>query len=84
MIEEKKYNGFFCIKCNYIPLIQIIPKKENVNILYSCKCCKNYIQLDMFIKKYYKSNIPINKISKEPTIISNQEIKKRRYYFNNK
>ena len=54
MTEEKKYNRFFCIKCNYIPLIQIIPKKENINILYSCKCCKNYIQLDIFIKNYYK------------------------------
>ena len=30
----------------------------------------------MFIKKYYKSNIPINKISKEPILVSNQEIKK--------
>ena len=76
MIDEKKYKGFFCIKCNNIPLIQIIPKKENIYLLFLCKCCKKYENIDIFMKNYFKDNIPINQINKDPIIIPSQEIKK--------
>ena len=76
MIDEIKYKGFFCIKCNNIPLIQIIPKKENIYLLFLCKCCKKYENIDIFMKNYFKDDIPINQINKDPIIIPSQEIKK--------
>ena len=62
---EKKYSGYYCINCNSIPLIQIIPQKNNIKVLSSCKCHKQYENIDLFIKnKYKKDIIDINKISK--------------------
>lgn len=63
MIETQYYNGYFCAKCSIIPLIQIIPKINNVNILSFCKCHKQYEDIDIFIKNYYQKDIPIDKIS---------------------
>ena len=71
MEEEKKYKGFYCQKCNYIPLIQIIPKINNIKIFSSCKCHKQYQNYDTFVKNnYLKKEIDINKISNE-SIINN-------------
>ena len=76
MEEEKYYNGYFCSKCNIIPLIQIIPKTNIINILSLCKCQMQYENIDLFIKSYYKTNIPIEQISKESIKTPTQEIKK--------
>ena len=62
-MEKQYYNGYFCKKCNSIPLIQIIPKINNSKIFSSCKCCKHYQTIDNFIKYNYHKNIDINKIS---------------------
>ena len=75
MIEEKYYNGFYCQKCKYIPLVQIIPKKENVFILSLCHCNRKYIKADLFYKYFYQNNIPINKICNGSLIKSDKKIK---------
>ena len=62
-MEKKYYDGYLCIKCNSIPLIQIIPKVNNSKIFSSCKCCKHYQTIDNFIKCNYHKNIDINNIS---------------------
>ena len=65
--DKSKYEGYFCKKCNYIPLIQIIPKDNITKILSACKCHKQYVNIETFIKnKSLTEKIDINKISKEP------------------
>ena len=66
MSEEKNYNGYICSICNSIPLIQIIPKIGKVDILSLCQCNKKYQSIDLFVKNYYKTNIPLDKISNQP------------------
>ena len=68
MTEEKNYSGYICSICNNIPLIQIIPKNGKVDILSLCQCNKKYQSLDLFVKNYYKINIPLDKISKQSII----------------
>jgi len=62
-MEKKYYSGYFCKKCNSIPLIQIIPKENISKILSSCKCCKHYQTIDNFIKNNYHKDIDINRIT---------------------
>ena len=62
-MEKQYFNGYFCKKCNSIPLIQIIPKEKNSKILSSCKCCKHYHTIDNFIKYFYHKDIDINRIT---------------------
>ena len=61
-MEDKLYHGFYCEKCKLIPLIQIIPKKNNIFILSSCECHKQIQKLETFQKNYYKKNISFAKI----------------------
>ena len=73
-IINEKYSGFYCKKCNFIPLIQIIPKEKNIKIFSSCKCRKQYEDIDSFIKnKYHKNIIDIYQISKKTFINTNSE-----------
>ena len=73
MTDEIKYNGYYCIKCKYIPLIQIIPKKENLFILSLCNCNKKYLKYDSFYKNYFKNNISVNNIYNTSLINTNKE-----------
>ena len=67
IIDKSKYDGYFCKKCNSIPIIQIIPKKTNTKILSACKCHKQYENIESFIKnKSLKNKIEISRISNEP------------------
>jgi len=76
-MKLNKYSGYYCQKCNLIPLIQIIPQKNNIKIFSSCKCNKQYQNIESFIKKYYKKDIvDINKISKESNINEYYKYKK--------
>ena len=64
--DKSKYDGYFCKKCNSIPLIQIIPKDNITRILSSCKCHKQYENIETFIQnKSLKEKIDINKISNQ-------------------
>jgi len=64
-----KYSGYYCQKCNLIPLIKIIPQNNNIKIFSSCKCHKQYQNIETFIKNNYKKDIvDLNKISKESII----------------
>ena len=65
-MEEIKYSGYFCSKCNFIPLIKIIQKNNNIKVFSSCKCHNQYENIESFLKhKYKKDIININKINKE-------------------
>ena len=77
MIEENYYNGFYCIKCKYIPLIQINPKKENLFILSLCNCNRKYLKLDLFYKNFYQNNISINKICNASLIKTYKNIEEK-------
>ena len=52
-IINEKFSGYYCKKCNFIPFIQIIPKEKNIKIFSSCKCRKQYENIDSFIKICY-------------------------------
>lgn len=65
-MEEINYSGYFCTKCNFIPLIKIIPKNNNIKVFSSCKCHNQYENIESFLKhKYKKDVINKNKINKE-------------------
>ena len=65
-MEERNYSGYFCSKCKYIPLIKIISKYNNIKVFSSCKCHKQYENLESFLKnKYKKDIIDKSKINKE-------------------
>ena len=73
--EENFYNGYYCIKCKYIPLIQIIPKKENLFILSLCHCNRKYQKFEIFHKNFYHTKVSINNICKSSLINTSKEIK---------
>ena len=56
-MSEIKYSGYYCNKCNYIPLIKIIPKINEIKVFSSCKCNKQYENIDTFLKNKYRNNI---------------------------
>ena len=60
-MNEQLFNGFYCKKCNSIPLIEILPYK-NISIFFVCKCGKKYQDIDLFNNNYYNKNIDIKKI----------------------
>ena len=65
-MEERNYSGYFCSKCKYIPLIKIISKYNNIKVFSSCKCHKQYENLESFLKnKSKKDIIDKSKINKE-------------------
>ena len=67
MEKEENYSGFLCKKCNFIPFIQIIPRKNKIKIFSSCNCCKHYEDIDVFTKNKYQKNIKDkNRINKKP------------------
>ena len=71
----KKFSGYFCKKCNLIPLIQIVPKSNDIKILSLCKCHREYLSIDTFNKiKYSKDKIDINQISNESILAKNFNI----------
>ena len=58
--------GFYCKKCNSVPLIQIVPKEKDIKIFCMCKCHKQLIDYELFLKIYYKKDLDYSKISNEP------------------
>ena len=58
--------GFLCKKCKFVPLIQIVPKEKDVKIFTMCKCNKQLIPYDIFMKNYYKVNLTYSEISNDP------------------
>ena len=50
---NKNQYTFYCKNCKTIPLIELNPKKEELNILTTCKCHKQYLKSDIFYKNYY-------------------------------
>ena len=65
-MEETNYSGYFCSKCKYIPLIKIITKDNNIKVFSSCKCHKQYENIESFLNnKSKKDIIDKSKINKE-------------------
>ena len=63
MNSKKSFTGFYCQKCNSIPLIEIIPKNNTISIFFFCKCHKRCLPIDLFNKNYYKKDIKLGQIS---------------------
>lgn len=65
-MSENNFSGYFCKKCNFIPLIKIFQNKNNIKVFSSCKCHIQYESVESFLKNKYRKNIiNINNISKE-------------------
>ena len=65
-MNETKYSGYYCNKCNYIPLIKIVAKNNEIKIFSSCKCNKQYENIESFLKNRYRDNVTkIDAIIKE-------------------
>ena len=65
-MEERNYSGYFCSKCKYIPLMKMISKDNNIKVFSSCKCHKQYENIESFLKnKSKKDIIDKSKINKE-------------------
>ena len=58
--------GFLCKKCKFVPLIQIVPKEKDIKIFTMCKCNKQLLPYDTFMKNYYKANFSYSEISNDP------------------
>ena len=58
--------GYFCKKCKFVPLIQIIPKEKDLKIFCMCKCKKQLLNYDTFMKYYYQTNLNYSDIPNEP------------------
>lgn len=58
--------GFYCPKCNSVPLIQIIPKTKDVKVFCCCKCNKKLINYKNFLKNYLVKNLGYENISNSP------------------
>lgn len=63
MNNKNIFKGFYCKKCNTIPLIEMIPDNKNTTIFFYCKCHKKSQSIDLFNRNYYQNNIELNKIS---------------------
>lgn len=68
-------SGFYCIKCNSIPLIQIVPKIQEIKLFITCKCNKKLINYDAFLKNYYVKNLNYENISSSPILTENLDEK---------
>ena len=68
-------SGFYCIKCNSIPLIQIVPKIQEIKLFITCKCNKKLINYDAFLKNYYVKNLNYENISSSPILTENLDKK---------
>ena len=52
------FSGFYCKKCNIIPLIRYnILDKENFNFTVKCKCNNKSLTYDKLYYNYYSKNI---------------------------
>lgn len=62
------FSGFFCKKCNIIPLIRLnILDSKNMNFTVKCKCNTKFLTYDKLYNNYYSKNI-------EPKNIINAKI----------
>ena len=68
-------SGFYCIKCNSIPLIQIVPKIQEIKLFITCKCSKKLINYEAFLKNYYVKNINYGNISNFPILTEHKDEK---------
>ena len=58
--------GYLCKKCKCAPLIQIVPKEKDIKLFCCCKCKKQLLNYDIFMKLYYETNLNYSEISNEP------------------
>ena len=60
------FSGFYCKKCNVIPLIRLnIFDKKNINFTAKCKCNTKFLTYDKLYNNYYSKNIEQKKIINE-------------------
>ena len=67
-------SGFYCPICKIVPLIQIVPKINEIKIFCMCKCTKKLIKYDIFMKNYFIKNINYENISDTPIYLENSDL----------
>ena len=69
--------GFYCKKCNIIPLIRYnLLDSKNINFIIKCKCNTKFLTFDKLYNNYYSKNIENKTIINErifDEIIENKE-----------
>ena len=67
------FSGFYCKKCNIIPLIRLnILDNKNINFTVKCKCNTKFLTYDKLYNNYYSKNI------EQKTIINEKIIEERK------
>ena len=60
------YSGYYCKKCNIIPLIKPnLTDNKEIKFMLKCKCHINYLTLEQLNKNYYSKNIEQKNIINE-------------------
>ena len=60
------FSGFYCKKCNIIPLIRLnILNNKNINFAVKCKCNTRFLTYDKLYNNYYSKNIQSKNIINE-------------------
>ena len=77
MKEKELCDTFYCSKCHTVTLFQISVTDKQIKIFTVCKCHKRFISSDLFIKNYFKQNIPISTIKNEEEKITKEFSKER-------
>ena len=72
--NENKKGYYYCPKCNTIPLIHILPKKDNIKVYVVCKCDKKFISYDQFNKNFYHEKKNENIINLKEDIEQDENI----------
>ena len=66
---KKMFSGFYCKKCNIIPLIRLnILDNKNFNFTVKCKCNTKFLNYDKLYNNYYSKNIEQKNIINEKII----------------
>ena len=73
MEKSEKISSFYCKKCKEIPLIELYPKENEIKILLTCDCRKQFLIRETFLKNYYKKDININEIKEKKGVYNSSK-----------
>ena len=75
------FSGFYCKKCNIIPLIRPnILDNKNINFIVKCKCNTKFLTYDKLYNNYYSKNIEQETIINTKILEQIKEIKENKEF----